>query len=163
MHTPPTSVVVGTLDGTPFRELNGQDFFQFKNFQFKMNPFLETVHEVIDGTVNQDMMAYFQETRPDLYKAIQQRAKFEKKTKVEKALIMKKLGDQAWRIMHSGFQRSKGCKRFAPRKQSSTLKKVAKKLEKVKTQFMFWGFSQGEWAEFVNKKCAEHGLRAMFE
>ena len=123
---------------------------------------METVHEVIDGTVNQDMMAHFQETSPNLFRAIQQRAKFEKKTKVQKALIMKKLGDQTWRIIHSGLQRSKGCKRFGPRKQSSTLKKVETKLGKVKTQFMFWGFSQGEWAQFLNKKCAEHGLRGMF-
>jgi hypothetical protein len=55
-----------------------------------MNPFLETVHEVIDGTVNQDMMAYIQETRPDLYKAIQQRVKFEKKSKVNIGQVKQK-------------------------------------------------------------------------
>ncbi len=109
-----------------------------------------------------DMMDTLSRDKPKVCKWLRAKVRHLKKSKVEQAVIMKKIERAACTLLIAGVTKVRGCKRFAPRKCSSTTKKLTKKLRRLEERFLATGQRPCDWQVFMARICETRGLQCCF-
>jgi hypothetical protein len=96
-------------------------------------------------------------------RTMRNRAKFMARSKVQQKLILKRIKKEALTLLLGAFAKSKGCKRFGPRKIRSTCRTLLPKLEKVRVRYMnLFSKNELEWNTLLNGISRSKGLPSCF-
>ena len=109
--------------------------------------FNEIVQAVVNGTVDPELIKALEISCPPVAKLIKLRATFLKKSKVQQAVIMKKMRNDCLSILLNSSRT------YFSRKKTDT------KLDKVRDRYYRSGCGFRDWKRFVNSICAEKGIR----
>ncbi len=125
--------------------------------------FDEIVRDILSGSPSGETVEIMERLQCITRKMVNDKVRFLQKSLVGQAIIMKKIECTIYNLLVAGVSKVRGTKRFAPRKESSTLKKNAKMLRQTKIKFIGTGRRDCDWREFVNRICNRHGHKCMYK
>lgn len=108
--------------------------------------FNEIVQAVVNGTVDPELIKALEISCPPVAKLIKFRATFLKKSKVQQAVIMKKMRNDCLSILLNSSR------------THFSRKKTDTKLDKVRDRYYRSGCGFRDWKIFLNKICVEKGI-----
>ena len=127
--------------------------------------FDELVHDLLledPPEASIDLIVAVERDHPETGKWIRAKVRHLKKSKVEQKLILMKIEKDVYNFLIAGVSKVRGCKRFGPRKETSTMRKLRATYHKAKKRYLATGQRICDWRQFLARICSKHGLKSFF-